>query len=344
LHSGNAALPSEEGDEMAQQVYCPRCGTPMERRFVDDREREVCPACGFIFYRNPVPAVGVVVAMDGQLVLVRRRYEPRAGCWALPAGFMELGESAEEAAIRECHEETGLLVRVDHLLGVYSFGEGQDTGLLIIYSATATGGELVAADDATEVGVFQPDALPAPMAFRSHLQAIDRWRREARATAASQFILSPEPSVGVRYARQRDAGAALGLLLEGVAPGSDRYVAAEALLHDRLNDPNRPVLVAEQAGAICGVALLALHQAPRGWHATLDDLAVAPGLRRQGNGRVLVEAAARIARGRACAFLQVAFPAEDVGAREFLRACGFSSQMPALKLLESSIAWEEGAR
>ena len=93
---------------MPQPVYCPRCGTLMERRVIDNREREVCPACGFIFYRNPVPAVGVVVALEGKLALVRRRYEPRAGCWALPAGFMELGESAEDAAIRECHEETGL--------------------------------------------------------------------------------------------------------------------------------------------------------------------------------------------------------------------------------------------
>ena len=59
--------------------------------------------------------------------------------------------SAEDAAIRECHEETGLLVRVDHLLGVYSYGEGQRTGLLIIYAATATGGELVAAAPPIEV-------------------------------------------------------------------------------------------------------------------------------------------------------------------------------------------------
>src|SRR5689334_4545784 len=169
---------------MTQPVYCPRCGALMERRVVDDRERDVCPACGFIFYRNPVPAVGVLVALDGRIVMVRRRYEPRAGCWALPAGFMELGESAEDAAIRECHEETGLLVRIDHLLGVYSFGEGQRTGLLIIYAATATGGELVAADDATEAGVFAPDALPAPLAFPTHLQAIERWRRETRPAAA----------------------------------------------------------------------------------------------------------------------------------------------------------------
>jgi ADP-ribose pyrophosphatase YjhB (NUDIX family)/N-acetylglutamate synthase-like GNAT family acetyltransferase len=297
----------------------------MERRAVDDREREVCPACGFIFYRNPVPAVGVVVALEDKLVLVRRRYEPRAGCWALPAGFMELGESAEDAAMRECHEETGLLVRVDHLLGVYSFGEGQSTGLLIIYAATAIGGELVAADDATEAGVFAADALPAPMAFRSHLQAIDRWRRDARPFAARQPAHTPERGIAIRYATQADAAAALGLLLQGVAPDSDRYIAAEALYHDRLRDPDRPILIATHDGEVTGAALLTLHQAPRGWYATLDDLAVAPALRRRGTGRALVEAAAERAQARGCRMLQLAFPANGDDARAFLVACGFDT-------------------
>src|SRR5262245_11738411 len=139
---------------MPPPIYCPRCGAALERRFAEGRDREVCPACGFVFYRNPIPAVGVVVDMEGRVVLVRRRYEPRAGCWALPAGFMELGESAEEAAIRECHEETGLLVQIDHLLGVYSFGFGEQSGLVIIFAATFVGGQLRADDDATEVGAF----------------------------------------------------------------------------------------------------------------------------------------------------------------------------------------------
>src|SRR3982750_2817599 len=185
--------------------YCPRCGTLMEQRLIDDRDREVCPACGFIFYRNPVPAVGVVVALEGNVVMVRRRYEPRAGYWALPAGFMELGESAEDAAIRECHEETGLLVRVDHLLGVFSYGEGQRTGLLIIYAATATGGELAAAEDAPEGGVFALEALPTPMAFPTHLQAIDRWRRETRAASAPFLAHTSGGAITVRYASQPDA-------------------------------------------------------------------------------------------------------------------------------------------
>jgi ADP-ribose pyrophosphatase YjhB (NUDIX family)/GNAT superfamily N-acetyltransferase len=307
---------------MTQLVYCPRCGTPMERRVIDDREREVCPACGFIFYRNPVPAVGVVVALEGKVVLVRRRYEPRAGCWALPAGFMELGESAEDAAIRECHEETGLLVRVDHLLGVYSYGEGQRTGLLIIYAATATGGELVAADDATEAGVFALDALPTPMAFPTHLQAIDRWQRETRAATAPNLARTTGDAIAVRYASQPDAPAMIALLLADLPPDSPTYIATEALLHDRLHDPDRPALLAEIDGTFGGVALLGLHQALRGWYATLDDLVVAPALRRRGVGRALLEATASLAQGRGCALLQLAFPVEDAGARAFLAACG----------------------
>jgi len=316
---------------MSQPVYCPRCGTLMERRLVEDRDREVCPACGFIFYRNPVPAVGVVVALDGKVVLVRRRYEPRAGCWALPAGFMELGESAEDAAIRECHEETGLLVRVDHLLGVYSYGAGQRTGLLIIYAATATGGDLVAADDATEAGVFALDALPTPMAFPTHLQAIDRWRRETHAATAPYLAQTGSSAITVRYASQPDAPAALALLLDELPPDSTTYMATEALLHDRLHDPDRPVLLAEMSGSIAGVALLGLHQAPRGWYATLDDLIVAPALRRQGVGRALLEATSSLARARGCALLQAAFPVEDAAA--FLAACGFGAgEAPALHL------------
>ena len=318
---------------MSQQTYCPRCGTLMERRIIDDREREVCPACGFIFYRNPVPAVGVVVALDGNVVMVRRRYEPRAGCWALPAGFMELGESAEDAAIRECHEETSLLVRVDHLLGVYSYGEGQRTGLLIIYAATATGGVLAAADDATEAGVFALDALPAPIAFPTHLQAIDRWRRETRAAAAPYLSRIASDTIAIRYASQPDAPAVLALLLADLSPHSPAYLATEALLHDRLHDPDRPVLLAEVDGTLGGVALLGLHQAPRGWHATLDDLIVAPALRRRGIGRSLLDATVSLARGRGCALLQLAFPVEDAGARAFLAACEFDGgEAPALRL------------
>lgn len=311
---------------MATAVYCPRCGARMDRRFAEGRERDVCPACGFVFYRNPAPAVGVVVAQGDRVVLVRRRYPPRAGCWALPAGYMELGESAEEAAIRECHEETGLLVQIDHLLGVYSFGAGEQSGLVIIYAATALGGELHAADDATEAGAFSLDALPSPMAFRTHLQAIERWRREGRlASDALDLAPSPPREVVVRRARNTDALDAIELLIGGPYIETEEQLRVDVLVHDHLHDPDRPALVAELAGALAAVALLTFHQTLRGWYATLDELIVAPGQRGRGCGAALIEAAVGLARARGCDAIHAAPQSGDERARAFLMAAGFES-------------------
>jgi ADP-ribose pyrophosphatase YjhB (NUDIX family) len=311
---------------MLTPTYCPRCGAPLERRFAEGRDREVCPACGFVFYRNPVPAVGVVVALDDRVVLIRRRYEPRAGCWGLPAGYMELGESAEEAAARECYEETGLLVQIDHLLGVYSFGTGEQSGLVIIYAATAVGGQLQAGDDATEVGAFPLDALPTPIAFRTHLQAIERWRREGRPSVGQPRILADDrQAIVVRYAVRTDAPAALTLLLGDPDVDPAQRLAVEALFHDRLHDPDRPILAVEAAGVLAGVALLSFHQTLRGWHATLDEIVIAPGMRRRGLGSALVEAAVRLARERGATTIHALLASEPPAMRAFLIANGFAA-------------------
>jgi ADP-ribose pyrophosphatase YjhB (NUDIX family)/N-acetylglutamate synthase-like GNAT family acetyltransferase len=308
---------------MPTPTYCPHCGAGLERRFAEGREREICPACGFVYSRNPVPAVGVVVELDGRVVLIRRRYEPRAGYWALPAGFMELGESAEEAAIRECHEETGLLVQIDHLLGVYSFGFGEQSGLVIIYAATAASGTLAAGDDATEAGTFSLDRLPEAFAFRTHRQALDRWRRERR-PAASTLLPPAVEGISIRYATHADAPAALELLLGGSYEDNERWLLADALFQDRLHAPDHPTLVVESDGAIVGVAVLALQQTLRGWQATLDELVVAPAHRRRGLGAALVQAASHLARLRGCTTLHV-IAAYDNRTRDFFIACGFAT-------------------
>jgi ADP-ribose pyrophosphatase YjhB (NUDIX family)/N-acetylglutamate synthase-like GNAT family acetyltransferase len=316
---------------MNMPTYCPRCGSLLRRRFAEGRDRDVCPACGFVFYRNPVPAVGVVVALEDGVVLVRRRYEPRAGHWALPAGYMELGESAEEAAIRECHEETGLLVQIDYLLGVFSFGFGDQSGLVIVYAATAIGGAAQAGDDATDVGVFSLDALPAPFAFRTHIQAIDRWRRERRLAAAA--VLPPAgqaPTIAVRYAAHTDAPAALALLLGGPYEDTRPWLLADALFQDRVHAPDSPALVAEWDGGVAGVALLSLRQTLRGWSATLDDLVVSPSSRRRGLGTALLRAAVHIAQARGCDTLHILVPYGEE-AHDFFLAAGFGAG-PALAL------------
>ncbi len=309
-------------------IYCPRCGNLMEQRYIEGRNREVCSACGHIFYRNPIPAVGVVVSLDNDVVLVRRKYEPRAGCWGLPAGYMELGESAEEAAVRECYEETGLLVQINHLLGVYSYGAGDFSGLVIIYAATAAGGTLQAGDDAIEVGAFALDALPSPMAFRTHLQAIERWRQQERlAVGQTDALTRPEAGVLVRRAHREDEQRVLDLmplLPQGAGYGEDQLLAAAALFHDRLNDPDRPLLIAEVDGAVAGFAALAFRQTLTGWRATIDDLAVDPVYRRRGLGQALVEAALRLAQARHCPMLHIDTTQASAEARAFYRACGFA--------------------
>ena len=90
--------------------FCPYCATRLGRRDDHGVRRPTCPRCGFIAYQNPSPAVAVIVPRRGRLLFVRRRYEPYAGLWSLPSGFMEYGETPEETARRETLEETGLLV------------------------------------------------------------------------------------------------------------------------------------------------------------------------------------------------------------------------------------------
>jgi ADP-ribose pyrophosphatase YjhB (NUDIX family) len=86
----------------------------------DDRVRRICNHCNFVDYVNPKIVAGSVVVKDGLILLCRRAIEPRSGYWTLPAGFMEEGESVEEAAMREAREEAMADIRIDHLLAVYS--------------------------------------------------------------------------------------------------------------------------------------------------------------------------------------------------------------------------------
>ena len=159
--------------------FCPQCGTALELQMVGERERPVCPGCGFVYYINPLVAVGALVEHEGKVALVRRGVEPGRGYWGLPAGYVEADESAEEAAARETLEEAHLVVEVDGLLDAFSYGMGHDRGVLLVYAAHVTSGQIEAGDDAVDAGWFGPDELPE-LAFRTHQAVLRQWR-QARA-------------------------------------------------------------------------------------------------------------------------------------------------------------------
>jgi len=156
--------------------FCPRCGGPLQPKMMGDRRRLACPQCDFILYRNPVPAVAVIIPHGDRIVLVRRAEEPRRGDWCLPAGFLEIDETPEECAVRETREETGLDIRVGELYGVDIGRDDPRTRVvLIIYLAELLGGELQAGDDASEAGWFGSGDLPERIAFATHRRAIARY-------------------------------------------------------------------------------------------------------------------------------------------------------------------------
>ncbi|HJQ30421.1 MAG TPA: NUDIX hydrolase [Rubrobacter sp.] len=110
---------------------------------------------------TPKLMVDVVIPSDERVVLIRRGSEPFEGQWALPGGFVEVGESVEEAARREAAEETGLAVEISRLVGVYS-DPGRDPrghNVSVAFVARVLSGQMQAASDASEVDVLDPDTV-----------------------------------------------------------------------------------------------------------------------------------------------------------------------------------------
>jgi 8-oxo-dGTP diphosphatase len=177
--------------------YCPRCGHALEERNAFGRVRRFCPACDKIVFREHKVAAGVIVERDGEVLLVRRRLNPRRGLWSFPAGFVDYDEAPSQAAMRECLEETGLEVEIIDLLDVLAGAGHGDADIVIVYRARQVGGRLQASDDADRVAFFAPGSLP-PLAFRATREAIDKWRATsagARAAPAPYGGSDPPPSL-----------------------------------------------------------------------------------------------------------------------------------------------------
>jgi 8-oxo-dGTP diphosphatase len=165
----------------ARPRHCVLCGSALETRNDRGHPRPTCPECGWIYYRNPAPAAGVLLTGPRGVLLVRRRYPPAMGAWCLPAGFMEYGETPEHCAVREVREETGLDVRLGDLFAVYAgFDDPRVRAVLILYRAERVGGRLTAGDDALEARYFPLTRLPRRIAFAAHRRARRELARRER--------------------------------------------------------------------------------------------------------------------------------------------------------------------
>jgi ADP-ribose pyrophosphatase YjhB (NUDIX family) len=174
--------------------FCHQCGGRLQQRLVEgeDRPRLVCSRCDFIHYVNPKVVVGAIPERGGRVLLMRRAIEPRYGAWTFPGGFMEIDETAEEAALREAEEEVGLSLTLGPLLGVYSRpaargGQaaarpgGSDPGggpgvVVVVFRARVGRARPTPGTECLETAWFRPEDIPwEDLAFETTRWALRDW-------------------------------------------------------------------------------------------------------------------------------------------------------------------------
>lgn len=150
--------------------YCIKCGKKLDLQF--DREEKLrprCNSCGWTFYKNPIPASACVILNESdEIVVIKRGFEPKAGEWALPSGYIEIYQSPEETAVEEMLEETGLEGSVNRFLGYFKgFSPIYETIISFGFLMNVDGGSLKAGDDALEAVYASIFDLPE-IAFAAH--------------------------------------------------------------------------------------------------------------------------------------------------------------------------------
>lgn len=147
--------------------FCARCGSRITLIERFGRIRPVCPECNWVYFPDPKVAAAVLVEQDNRVLLVRRANDPERGLWTLPAGFVDAGEDPAQTAVRECLEETGLVIAIQGLLDIIP-GQEHPRGahFVIFYRGQIISGRPLPGDDVDAVGFFDRNALP-PLAFRT---------------------------------------------------------------------------------------------------------------------------------------------------------------------------------
>jgi ADP-ribose pyrophosphatase YjhB (NUDIX family) len=126
-----------------------------------------------VVYYDPKIVAAAIVERQGRILMLRRANQTGYGLWSMPGGYVDRGEVVEEGAVREVEEETGLVVRIDWLVGLFS--EAGHPVMVAAFAAHEVGGCLKPGAEALEVGFFPMDELP-PLAFPRDQQILARWR------------------------------------------------------------------------------------------------------------------------------------------------------------------------
>ena len=154
--------------ELRRIKHCRQCGAAAAYVVPEDdnRERAVCPSCKTIHYENPLNVVGTVPVWGEQVLLCKRAIEPRYGFWTLPAGFMELGETLADGAIRETVEEAGAKIELQDLFTVMNVVRvGQ---VHVFYRARMVDASLAPGPETLEARLFHEHEIPwDEIAFRT---------------------------------------------------------------------------------------------------------------------------------------------------------------------------------
>jgi len=148
--------------------FCSNCGSTVVARVPpgDHLPRFVCTGCGMIHYKNPLLVLGCVPQWEDKILLCRRAIEPRLGFWTVPAGFMENGETLQQAAARECQEEALATVEIGSLLAVASVTHASQVH--VMFRATLLKPEFAPGPESLEVGLYTEAEIPwADLAFPS---------------------------------------------------------------------------------------------------------------------------------------------------------------------------------
>lgn len=164
---------------MGHYKFCPYCGSPLA---IDPKRSSIypaCPGCGFIAYRNPLPAVVVLIHDEKSRVLLGKRCPSSylSGRWSLPGGYLECGEDYQTAAIREGREETGLDVIPEGICSVVSnrFETGAETLVVVFMATVKPGAEAKAGDDLVELMWVAPGDEMPQLAFDADMASIQRY-------------------------------------------------------------------------------------------------------------------------------------------------------------------------